>query len=154
MHRVVRALNPIEFDGRYKLQSSENLTEFLESVGVAPERMELIQQSWPEFEITKRNNVHAYTLQWISAYHNSTVLFTPDEEFDAVRFFDNISVKSDISFVGNSWVQTLYGDKDVTVEWEFGRKGLVKVSYTHYRNPASGECGAVFKVSQMYKKVR
>ncbi|XP_020296909.1 myelin P2 protein isoform X2 [Pseudomyrmex gracilis] len=117
-----------EFLGkRYKLASSENFDDFMKALGVGMVTRKMGATVSPTVELTEKDGV--YTLKTTSTFKNTEIKFKLGEEFDE-ETADGRKVKSVCTLEGNKLVQMQKGDKNTTIEREFGpteMKAVMKV---------------------------
>ncbi|XP_011684606.1 PREDICTED: probable fatty acid-binding protein isoform X2 [Wasmannia auropunctata] len=117
-----------EFLGkRYKLFSSENFDEFMKALGVGMVTRKMGSSVSPVVELTEKDGT--YTLKTTSPFKNSEIKFQLGAEFDE-ETVDGRKVKSVCTLDGNKLVQVQKGEKDTTIEREFGpteMKAIMKV---------------------------
>lgn len=79
----------------------------------------------PVVELTEKNGV--YTLKTTSTFKSTEIKFKLGEEFDE-ETVDGRKVKSTCTLEGNKLIQVQKGDKDTTIEREFGPTEMKAVS--------------------------
>ncbi|XP_011684605.1 PREDICTED: probable fatty acid-binding protein isoform X1 [Wasmannia auropunctata] len=112
---------------RYKLQSSEKFDEYMKALGVGMVTRKMGSSVSPVVELTEKDGT--YTLKTTSPFKNSEIKFQLGAEFDE-ETVDGRKVKSVCTLDGNKLVQVQKGEKDTTIEREFGpteMKAIMKV---------------------------
>ncbi|XP_020296908.1 myelin P2 protein isoform X1 [Pseudomyrmex gracilis] len=112
---------------RYKLQKSDKFDEYMKTLGVGMVTRKMGATVSPTVELTEKDGV--YTLKTTSTFKNTEIKFKLGEEFDE-ETADGRKVKSVCTLEGNKLVQMQKGDKNTTIEREFGpteMKAVMKV---------------------------
>lgn len=103
---------------KYKLQKSEKFEEYMQELGVGFLTRKVGNNTFPTVELVK-NEDGTFTLNTLSTFKNTTIKFTPGEEFDE-ETVDGRKVKSVCSFEGdNKLVHEQKGEKPTKIVREF-----------------------------------
>ena len=113
----------VQFEGRYKLENSENFNEFLKEIGMGYFKRLAATASNSEYVVTKEPNDH-WKLKTISTFKDSEITFKSGVPFKEDRA-DGQTVDTTITVDGNRWKQLQRGEPQVNVEREFSDDGVV-----------------------------
>ncbi|XP_017494193.1 PREDICTED: fatty acid-binding protein-like [Rhagoletis zephyria] len=102
-----------QFDGKYKLKSSENFDAFLKEIGIGLVTRKLANTASPTLEITTDGDYT--TIKAVAPFKTQTTRFKLGEEFEEERM-DGKKVKSVVTAEGNVFTQ-IQKDKDLEIKY-------------------------------------